>query len=280
MTIESASPSLPNPAGFEAETLRFLSEFKFEGSKPSMEHIAAVSHYFSRLPYENISKIIKQEHHKGSHLFRLPDELTEDHYAWHAGGTCFSLTYFLTGIYTILAYDAQPMICSLNWGENNHSAVMIDFAGQRYFVDPAYMIFKPLPLVQEMVRTRLSAETGVELRYVKETEYYELYTFRKGQYTRRYSFNDQVIPYSRFAQYWLASFNLQGMNDLTLTQVRGAEMLFIQGDFIKITSPEKIKKIRAMNQAEILIRDRFGISLEKVEEARHILNLKAQRNEN
>ncbi len=276
MTIKTAFPYLPDPASFEQETLRFLSKFRFDGDKPSLKHVTAVSHYFSRIPYENISKIIKREQYEGQSLFRLPAELTEDHYAWHAGGTCFSLTYFLAGIYTILGYDAQPLICDLNWGENNHSAVTINFARQRFLVDPGYMIFTPLPLIQKTVRTQLSAETGVELRFIKESDYYELYTFRKGQFTRRYLFIDRVIPYAEFAQYWATSFDLPGMNDLTLTQVRDTEMLFIQGDFIKITSPEKVEKIREMNQAEILIQNRFGISLEKVEEARHILKMQFQ----
>ena len=82
------------------------------------------------------------------------------------------LSDFLTGIYTILGYDAQPLICNLNWGLNNHSAVMIRFAGQSFIVDPGYMLFTPLPLFEKSVKTRLSSETGVELRYVKEADQY------------------------------------------------------------------------------------------------------------
>ncbi|MEA3286072.1 MAG: arylamine N-acetyltransferase [Candidatus Marinimicrobia bacterium] len=264
---------LPNPSDFEQETLHFLKGFQFKGHKPSLEHITAVSRYFSRLPYENISKIIKHGQTDDQTSFRLPDELTEDHYAWHLGGTCFSLTYFLTGIYTILGYETQPLICDLNWGANNHSVIMINFAGKRFLVDPGYMIFTPLPLLQETVRTRLSAETGVELRYLPATDTYALYTFRKGQYVRRYRFIDRAISVSEFAQYWQASFELPGMDDLTLTKVKGFEMTYIQGDFIKITSPTLVEKTRERNQAEKLIRDRFGIPLEKVEEARQILRM-------
>ena len=272
MPNDLLAPHLPDPANFEQETLQFLKHFTFNDRKPSRDHIAAISRYFSRLPYENISKIIKHGQATGQTSFRLPDEVTEDHYAWHLGGTCFSLTYFLSGIYTILGYETQPLICDLNWGTNNHSALMINFTGQRYLVDPGYMIFTPLPLSRKTVRTRLSAETGIELRYLSDTESYALYTFRNGQYTRRYQFIDRAIPYSEFAQYWQASFELPGMDDLTLTRVSGYEMTFIQGAFIKITSPTKIERLRELNQAEQLIKDRFGIPLEKVEEARHILN--------
>ncbi|MCF6237997.1 MAG: arylamine N-acetyltransferase, partial [Candidatus Marinimicrobia bacterium] len=160
-----------------------------------------------------------------------------------------------------------------NWGNNNHSAVRSTFAGQRFLVDPGYLICTPLPLTKGTVQTQLSTETGLELRFLVETESYALYTFRKGQYTRRYLFEDRTILYSDFAQYWQASFELPGMAEITLTRVSGYEMTFIQGAFIKITSPTQIEKQRELNRAEILIRERFGIPLEKVEEARHILRL-------
>ncbi|NQV14053.1 arylamine N-acetyltransferase [bacterium] len=271
MLIEETVINLPDPGVFEKETLRFLSDFNFSGLIPSLDHIAAVSRYFSRLPYENISKIIKREQRGGELLFRLPDELTEDHFAWHLGGTCFSLTYFLTGIYTILGYEVKPLICQLNWGKNNHSAIRINFAGRHFLVDPGYMIFTPLPMTEETVHAHLSAETGLQLRFLEESESYALYTFRQGQSVRRYRFVDEVIPLSEFAQFWSDSFNQPGMDNLTLTQVRGDEMLFIQGDFVKITRPDQIQKIRQMDLAEKLIKERFSIPLEKLEEARFLL---------
>jgi hypothetical protein len=64
---------------------------------------------------------------------------------------------------------------------------------------------------------------------------------------------------------------MPGMDDLTLTRVEGQEMIFVQGDFIKITSPETIEKIREVNLAEKIIKERFKIPLEKLEEARYVL---------
>jgi len=262
---------LPHPVTFEKETLNFLKRFEYDGSQPSLEHIAAISRFFSILPYENLSKIIKRAHVSGQARLRLPDEVTHDHFAWQMGGTCFALTYFLAGIYTILGYTVQPLIGHLNWAENTHSAIAIQHAGHRYLVDPGYMIFKPLPLQKRDVSARLSAETGLSLRFGRELDEYSLYTYRKKQFVRRYRFIDKAISWESFADHWQASFELPGMDDLMLTRVEGQEMIFIQGDFIKITSPQVIEKIRAGNQAEQIIRDRFGIPLEKLEEARYVL---------
>ncbi|MCF7825291.1 MAG: arylamine N-acetyltransferase [Candidatus Marinimicrobia bacterium] len=263
--------NLSHPASFEKETLTFLEPFHFSGHQPSLEHIAEISRFFSRLPYENISKILKRDQAAGLKRFRLPDEVTHDHLAWHLGGTCFSLSYFLCGLYSILGYQAQPLICHLNWGQNNHSAIAIEFNGARYLVDPGYMIFRPLPLKKSNVEARLSAETGLSLRFDPESDEYAVYTFRKGQFVRRYRFADKAVSWEQFSSFWDASFDLPGMNDLTLTRVEGQEMIFVQGDFIKITSPETIKKFREGNLAETLIKERFRIPLEKLEEARYVL---------
>ncbi len=257
-----------------------MKAFQFDGPKPSLNHITAVSRYFSRLPYENISKIIKHGQKDSSSPFRLPDELTEEHYTWHLGGTCFSLTYFLSGIYTLLGYRVQPLLCHLNWGKNTHSAVVIQFDNIRYLVDPGYMIFKPIPLRKENVESVLSSETGLSLRFDPNLDEYALYTYRKKQLVRRYRFLDKAVNWDQFAKCWQASFELPGMDNLTLTRVHGTEMIFIQGDFIKITTPTQIEKVREWNQAEKLIKDRFGIPLEKVAEAQCILQISGKKGNN
>lgn len=270
---------LPNPADFEQETLHFLKSFNFDGVKPSLAHITAIARHFSRLPYENISKILKHSQHQQENMFRLPDELIADHFEWHAGGTCFSLTYFLMGIFELLGYRAQPLICDLNWGSNNHSAVLLTFSGMNYLIDPGYMIFKPLPFTGENIQSQISSDTGISLQFQAEVDKYALYTFRKNQYTRRYQFSPKPISLNKFADYWNISFELPGMDDLILTQVSGYEMLYIQGDFVKITSPQQIQKFREADRAESLIQSQFKIPMEKVEEARHILQQRKIQNE-
>jgi len=121
------------------------------------------------------------------------------------------------------------------------------------------------------IEARLSAETGLSLRFDPALDEYAVYTYRQGQYVRRYRFTDHAVPWEQFSKYWEASFSLPGMDDLTLTRVEGLEMLFVQGDFIKVTSPETIDKFREVNLAEKMIRERFGIPLEKLEEARYVL---------
>jgi len=63
---------------------------------------------FARLPYENISKIIKSAGASGVlESMRLPSEVAEDHIEWGLGGTCFSLTFFLERVLRSLGFDAH-----------------------------------------------------------------------------------------------------------------------------------------------------------------------------
>jgi arylamine N-acetyltransferase len=252
MQTDFTADTLVHPGQFEQEALAFLENFSFNGPHPSLEHIYQLARYFSRLPYENISKILKRDQGH-AHLLRLPDELLHDHLRWQLGGTCFSLTYYLCGIFTVMGYQAAPLICDLNWGSRNHAAVKLSFAGQHFLVDPGYMIFAPLILDHRTARSRLSADTGVELRFDETSKRYAVYTLRNGQATRRYQFASHGISYADFARAWLESFDQPGMDDLTLTQVKNGEMLYIQGDFIKFTRPDKVERFREANRAEHLI---------------------------
>ena len=279
MRIEPEHSALLDPAAYEREILNFLQAYRYDGPRPSLDHVRSIAQFYSRLPYENISKILKRAHHPDGQLFRLPEELLEDHYRWHAGGTCFSLSYLLLGIYRILGYEVEALLADLNWGSNNHSAILLHFSGQRFIVDPGYMIFKPLPLTRQHVQSQISAETGLSLRYDAARDSYSLYTFRKKQFVRRYSFSPRPVSLEVFAKYWKASFDLPGMDDLILNRVEGYEMTFIQGDFIKITSPNASAKYREATLVEDIIQNKFQIPLEKLEEARYLLRQRGSQDE-
>ena len=64
---------------------------------------------FARIPYENISKLIKLSETGGEwDRFRLPAEVWEDFRRNNLGGTCFSLTFFLWAILDFLRIFSLP----------------------------------------------------------------------------------------------------------------------------------------------------------------------------
>lgn len=266
---------LAAPATYSREVLRFLESFSFDGASDDLQKIAQLSAYFARLPFENISKLLKTEKALNGVEFRFPDEILEDHLQWHLGGTCYSLTYFLIGILETYGYSAEPLLCHMNWRENAHTAVVVTLGEQRYLVDPGYLLHQPIPLRHETVRRTRRAMEGLELVYKEAEDHYALFTFRNGHYTRRYWFCDRPVDLIEYAQRWQESFRAPLMDGICITQVTAEEMIYIHDDYLKITRSGEVLKDRDMNRVEHIIQETFQIPLEILEEARSILAMKA-----
>ena len=73
----------------------FLDYYAIKTQSPGLEFLQSILRHFSKLPYENVSKIIKlnRDFLSPEHI-RLPEEVFDDHARFHLGGTCFSLTFF------------------------------------------------------------------------------------------------------------------------------------------------------------------------------------------
>jgi hypothetical protein len=71
----------------------FMQHFGIAPDEPPRRLLENVVTAFTRLPYENIAKIIKRaEAGCAEKARRYPDEVIRDHIEWGAGGTCFSLS--------------------------------------------------------------------------------------------------------------------------------------------------------------------------------------------
>jgi arylamine N-acetyltransferase len=247
-------------------------------SKPgTLDHISKIALKFSALPYENLSKILNFYRFGDAEHFRMPDELFEEHQKHRLGGTCFSLTYFLLEILTYTGYDCAPILGDMKWGENVHSAIIVELHNQTFLVDPGYLIHKPLPLSRD-TRTRfLTEHSGIEIRFDQESEKYNLYTFRHGNFTWRYRFSEKPVDMSSFSRHWMESFYKPSMHGIVLTKASQKEMIYIHNDFMKITSSEKVRRDESRDTIEKTIAREFGISLDIVEEARMALEVNRSR---
>ena len=261
---------LPDPTGFDRSIEQFLAGFPLRSRRVDLQQVAALSRYFARLPFENLTKLIKLGKAGIETRFRLPDEVTEDHLRWNLGGTCFSLTYFLVGILRSRGLQADPVMCHMNYGPNTHTAIILSYEDQRYFLDPGYLVHEPLPLKNKTVQRMRSSGEGVALEFQEEMGYV-LYTYRQGQKTRRYHFEDRPVSLDIFGQRWHESFDLPLMDGICLTRNRADEMIYIHNDYLKITRSDGIMKVRDWNKVQYIIREQFNIPLERVEEARQIL---------
>ena len=223
---------------------------------------------FSRLPYENISKIIKQYNHFNSTgAIRLPTEVMEDHTLHRLGGTCFSLTFFLQTILMQYGFQCYPVMADMRWGKNVHCALIVLYNQKYYLTDPGYLLHKPFEMDTNNPRIYFSDHSGVEILFASPTKAYEVYTFNHEKTIWRYRFWNRPVKKDIFLSYWLDSFHWNSMHGLCLTKSEKGKMIYVHKYFMRETTFEGKRNFNIKNNYHKIIQSHFGIDPERVEEA-------------
>ena len=152
----------------------FLS--RYSGVSGDLHGIAAA---FANLPYENVTKILKQARSNSSKAsLRQPQEVLSDHLRWNTGGTCFSLCNTLRSILIACGYECFIAMGDMHYGQNIHCAVIVkDKLSQRaHLLDPGYLLHYPISLPEP--GDERSASTTMNTVTVKNEggNVYSLYT--------------------------------------------------------------------------------------------------------
>lgn len=258
-----------DPSQHQNAVKLFCQYYNIQPKWPDLPFLEEIVGHYRKLPYENLSKIIKlQQFFDSTEHFRLPEEVIEDHLRYKLGGTCFSLTFFLCCILLQHQFLCYPVIASMKNRPYSHSAILVLLENKKYLVDPGYLLANPMEIHPDFSRFYQTVQTGVELVFQKETERYHLYTFNAEQKTWRYQFQDYPISWKEFLGYWENSFYQGTMRHICLTQVREQGLIYIQNKYVKIVNSEKIQKKRIQRDMEWVVQDLFGIAPELVEKAR------------
>src|SRR5262249_17989982 len=111
----------------DAELLRaFEQHFGLRPTREPMQLLRHVTAAFARLPYDNLTKIIRDaEEGSPVRARRPPSEVWADHERWGAGGTCFSLTATLLHLVRALGWRAEPILADRRYGANTHCALVV-----------------------------------------------------------------------------------------------------------------------------------------------------------
>lgn len=258
-----------NPAHYHQTAREFLTRNKISLHRPiGIEILVEVLQSFIRIPYENLSKIIKyHEHHQDVLSLRLPDEVWKGYCQHKLGGTCFSLTFFLRAIVDFLGFSSYPVMAHMKAGINRHCALVVVFDGDHYLLDPGYVFDVPMQVNSEQRRLFRSAHAGVELRDGDAPLHYDIYTFTNNNFQWRYAFADLPVSDEDFLKHWLDSFSWNGMNGLCLTQARKDSLIFIHKYFMRETTPRSKHNFSLKRNREQTIQKIFDIPPQIVEEA-------------
>lgn len=222
----------------------------------------------SALPYENLSKIVAF-HHGGSDL-RTVEKALDLSSGWlersrdtGAGGTCFSLTWWLHLRLREEGYATAFLLADKGRSRDIHCGLRLDLGGRGYLLDPGYMIFDPLPLPGSGLASALWSspnEVILEDTVTTEGRVWRLSSGPRGASKWRFDFRQSPAPEAGFLRAWEASYAFPMMGYPVLNRIRDGNQYYLQKRSLLVRTPGE-STLRKLGREELLeaLEGTFGI---------------------
>lgn len=222
-------PLAPPEPGSPALGL-FLDHFGLREAARGPRTIEEVARAFARIPYENLTKVLKRARAgSAEEARRWPREVISDHVALGAGGTCFSLTAALLHVLRALGWKAEPLLADRPYGRNTHCAVLVWEEGAPRLLDPGFLICRPIAVGSPEPMEVETAFNRVALSPRDGGERLDLDTVQEGKRVHRISFKLAPADPGEFLRAWDDSFGWEMMRSPLLTRVRGGSQVYLHG---------------------------------------------------
>lgn len=224
---------------------------------------------FSRIPYENLSKIVRHAESCNSRAKESPAELIHGYIEHGTGGTCFPLTKTLVHVVRSLGYEAYPILADRRYGTDTHCAVIARLTSNDWeLLDPGYLIHTPCRLPDTYQLRYELPFSAIELRPEGTPSRVALYTHslnESGVLHPRYRLTYKIHPVSdtECDAAWDRSFDWEMMRYPIISCTVGASQLYLQKNSLLIRSRTEATRV-TLRDEEILreVSSRFGISVE------------------
>ncbi|MBW8886894.1 MAG: arylamine N-acetyltransferase [Fibrobacteres bacterium] len=235
----------------------------------------------SILPYENLSKIAA--HAAGGNMeatLGLAEGWLERNRETGAGGTCFSLTWWLAGRLREAGIGYALLMGDKGRSQNIHCALRMDWEGRAYLLDPGYLIFEPLPLPG----AGLSLEAWIPPNAVRLEDKAEAGAWRLwsgprdtgrpegGGLKYRFDFRKRAVGEEEFFAHWEASYRLPMMRYPVLNRVRDGAQYYLQKRSLLVRTAEA-SVMRKLGREELFqaLGTTFGIPESLAREAMDVV---------
>ncbi|MEA2062734.1 MAG: arylamine N-acetyltransferase [Gemmatimonadota bacterium] len=264
---------IANP-GFQRAASEFLGRFGLRaGPSPGTAALKELYSAFSRLPYENVSKIISFRDSGGApspeKALRDETRVIEGFLEHRLGGTCFSLTNALACLLETCGFDCYRVLGDMRHGKNIHCAVVVRLGAEKYLCDSGYLLPEPLVLkpggkstLYGQLYTYLLQADSPGRRSREKT--YSLHTVSPGQQQARwrYRITDRPVGRELFTHYWKLTFSAPMNRHLLLTRNSEQGQIYIHKHKLRLTgsrghrnsnirlcAPERIEELFEIDRA-------------------------------
>lgn len=263
---------------------RFRQRYGVVRDIADLHKLQQVSLAYAHLPYENVTKILKEARSAGSGMkLRPPGEVLEDHLRWGTGGTCFSLCNTLRELLRQSRFDCWIAMGDMHYGENIHCAVVVRLGEDRYLLDPGYLLHDPVALPggrggppspnQPRVGLEIRHQTRMNTILLRSEEegIVSLYTLESGQLKWRYRLRIGEVPEEEFIRHWIRSFSLNTMENVMLSRLDVSGRLYFRKDRLERVGPgnRERKKVTSWDSAELAAI--FGVPADLILQAQKAL---------
>lgn len=235
-----AAHPLQKPDGDSPVLREFLRVNAIDAEQAPEVLLTSAARAFARLPFENLTKIIKDaEAGRVEEARRTPAEVLADHWTLGTGGTCFALTSAMLHLVRGLGFEAEPILADRRYGADTHSAFLVWLDGKPHLLDPGYLIVKPLPLPRAG-EVRIATPFNELLLIARDDgARVELHTIQDRQQTYRLTFKTAPVDAGDFLRAWDVSFDAEMMRYPVLSRVVGNQQIYFQKQHLLVRGSEQ-----------------------------------------
>ncbi len=257
----------------------FLERFGLDRGAAPRELLGRAASAFARLPYENLTKILKHDREEApERARRAPLEVITEHIASGAGGTCFSLTAALLHIVRGLGLEAKPLLADRRYGQNTHCALAVWIDGAPHLIDPGYLIVQPVLLGGKTEARLKTPFNEIVLVPRDDGAKLDLFTEQAGSRTYRLTIKVEPADPGEFLRAWDASFEWDMMRYPLLTRVKGGGQVYLQGNRLQVRTASDLTRIEVDPEAlPTVIASQFGVDPSITARALAVLRRKGEK---
>ena len=200
----------------------------------------------------------------------MPAEVLRDHIRYGAGGTCFSLTATLLHVIRSLGFAADPVLADRHYGPNTHCARLVWIGGERFLLDPGYLLLEPVPVL-DTGEVRIGSGFQ-QILLTRRPGSMDLCTVDLEKPTRRLTYRTEPAGPEEFLKAWDDSFHWEMMEYPLLTRASHGKQFYLRSNYLQVSGAGRVeRKEIPERQLAFRIASEFGISPEITLRALEIL---------
>ena len=254
----------------------FADRYSLHPIDPDLLQLKRIGAAFYHLPYENVTKILKEARSSNIHQkLRKTDEVLSDHLRWNTGGTCFSLCNALLSVLKSSGFEAFVAMADMHYGANIHCVVVVLLPEGRFVLDPGYLLHIPMRLPDPDCEQVTKTIMNTVVLQSEGNENFSLFTIEHSQRKWRYRLKAYPVPPEEFELHWIHSFSLNSMEHLMMTRLDNVGRLYFRKNHLEhVNESER----RILNKPEaIALSYLFGVPADLISSARNILLARPQK---